>query len=67
VGESRFVRYGCFLLKNWFPIHDDLCIEEGRLMKQYVTGTESERAEAKALLTAINGRMKRLREKYFAF
>ena len=67
VGESRLVRYGCFLLKNYFPIHDDLCIEEGRLMKQYVTGTEAEKAEAKALLTAINGRMKRLREKYFAF
>jgi len=67
VGESRFVRYGNFLLKNYFPIHDDLCIEEGRLMKQYVTGTEAEKAEAKAMLTAINGRMKRLREKYFAF
>lgn len=67
VGESRFVRYGCFLLKNYFPIHDDLCIEEGRLMKQYITGTEAEKAEAKQLLAAINGRMKRLREKYFAF
>ena len=36
-------------------------------MKQYVTGTEAEKAEAKAMLTAINGRMQRQREKYFAF
>jgi len=67
VGESRYVRYGCFLLKYFFPLHDALCAEEGRLMKQYVTGTAEEKAEAKALLTAINGRMKRQREKYFAF
>lgn len=67
VGENRLVRYGCFLLKNYFPIHDELCAEEGRLMRQYVTGTSEEREEAAALLKAINGRMKRLREKYFAF
>ena len=67
VGESRLVRYGAFLLQYFFPIHDDLCAEEGRLMKQYVTGTDAEKAEAKALLTAIHGRMQRQREKYFAF
>ena len=67
VGENRLVRYACFLLKYYFPIHDDLCIEEGRLMKQYVVGTDPEKAEAKALLSAIHGRMARLRAKYFAF
>lgn len=64
VGDSRLVRYSCFLLKNYFPIHDELCYEEGRLMKQYVTGTPEEREEAKAVLTAINGRVDRLRKKY---
>ena len=67
VGEERFVRYGCFLLKHYFPLHDDLCIEEGRLMKQAVTGTKEEKAEAVALLGVIRGRVDRLREKYFAF
>ena len=67
VGEKRFVRYGCWLLKNYFPLHDELCFEEGRLMKQYVTGNEAERAEAKALLTAVHGRTERLLQKYFAF
>lgn len=64
VGDSRLVRYSCFLLKNYFPIHDEICYEEGRLMKQYVTGTPEEREEAKAVLGVINGRVDRLRKKY---
>ena len=67
VGESRFVRYGCFLLKHFFPRHDELSYEEGRLMKQYVTGTEDEKQEAAKMIEAISGRMKKQREKYFAF
>ena len=67
VGESRFVRYGCFLLKEYFPLHDELCYEEGRLMKQAATGTNEEQEEAVRLLGALHGRMQRHREKYFAF
>lgn len=67
VGENRFVRYGCFLLKNYFPLHDDLCYEEGRLMKQYATGTQCEKEEALSILSVICGRVKRQREKYFDF
>lgn len=67
VGEKRFVEYGCFLLKNYFPLHDELCFEEGRLMKQYVTGTDEEKAEAEKLLRMIGGRVEKLRKKYFAF
>ena len=67
VGERRFIEYGNFLLREYFPLHDELCYEEGRLMKQYVTGTAEEREEAAALLRAIAGRTDRLRKKYFAF
>lgn len=67
VGESRLVRYSCYLLNYFFPIHDELCYEEGRLMKQYVTGTDEEKAEAAKALDFINGRMKKQREKYFDF
>lgn len=67
VGESRLVRYSRFLLDNFFPVHDEYCFEEGRLMKQYVTGTKEEKDEAKKTLEFINGRMKKLREKYFDF
>lgn len=67
VGENRFVRYGCFLLKEYFPLHDELCYEEGRLMKQAATGTDAEKEEAVRLLGSLHGRMRRHREKYFAF
>ncbi len=67
VGEMRMVRYGCFLLKNYFPIHDELCQEEGRLLKQYVTGEENEKAAALATLKTMKGRVPGLLKKYFAF
>ncbi len=63
VGETRFVRYACFLLREFFPLHDELVFEEGRLMKDYVCGDE----DAARILKAINGRMKKQREKYFKF
>jgi len=63
VGEWRFVRYACFLEKNYFPLHDELCFEEGRAMKDYVTGEPG----AKETLELLSGRMKAQREKYFGF
>ena len=67
VGDSRLVRYGWFLLKYYFPLHDALCQEEGRMMKQYVTGTEEEREEALRVLKVIHGRVSRNMKKNFAF
>ncbi len=63
VGSLRLVKYATFLYENFFPLHDELCYEEGLLMKKYITGEE----DAEAQLKAIQGRMKRQREKYFAF
>ena len=62
VGDMRLVRYACFLKDYFFPLHDELCFEEGRAMRAYAMGDES----AADVLRAINGRMKRQREKYFA-
>ena len=63
VGEMRFVRYATFLLREFFPLHDELCFEEGRLMKDYTCGDE----DAEKTLKFISGRMKKQREKYFSF
>lgn len=63
VGDLRLAKYACFLLKEFFPLHDDLCYEEGRAMKDYVCGVEG----GKETLEFISGRMKKQREKYFAF
>lgn len=67
VGENRFVRYGCFLLQNYYPLHDELCFEEGRMMKQFACGTIEEKEEALQMLKLIKGRTERHRRKYFDF
>lgn len=67
IGDLRLARYCNFLLKYYFPLHDELCFEEGRLMQQYVAGTEEEKQEALEELRLIYGRVARMRKKYFAF
>jgi predicted metal-dependent phosphoesterase TrpH len=61
VGDFRLVKYAQFLLDNFYPLHDELCFEEGRLMKAYVTGD----SDAADTLRFISGRMNRLFNKYF--
>ena len=63
VGDFRLSVYARFLLEDFFPLHDELCFEEGRAMKDYACGAEG----AKETLEFISGRMKKQREKYFAF
>ena len=63
VGEWRLVRYACFLGDNFIPLHDELCFEEGRAMKDYACGVPG----AEEILRLISGRMRAQREKYFAF
>lgn len=63
VGDSRLVKYACFLMNNFFPLHDELCFEEGRAMKDYACKIDG----AEEILSAISGRMKKQKEKYFSF
>lgn len=63
VGDLRFVKYTRFLLDEFTPLHDDLCFEDGRLMKAYATGDDT----AEQNLKKIYGRMKKLYDKYFCF
>ncbi|MDR1928213.1 MAG: PHP domain-containing protein [Oscillospiraceae bacterium] len=63
VGSLRLVRYACFLEKEFFPLHDELCFEEGRAMRDYVCGETG----ARETLEHLSGRMRAQREKYFAF
>jgi hypothetical protein len=51
-GEYRYTAFVLFLLEEYFPLHDELCFEEGRLMKEYACGAE----EAAALLKTMQGR-----------
>ena len=63
IGEFRLVKYACFLMKNYFPLHDELCFEEGRALKAYACGDKSE----KNILELMYGRTERMRKKYFKF
>ena len=62
VGDLRLAKYARFLLDEFTPLHDELCYEEGRLMKAYAMGEEG----AKEALSFIHGRMAKLYKKYFA-
>jgi len=62
VGELRLVRYAQFVWENFFPLHDELCFEEGRAMKDYACGLPG----AEEILRLVSGRMQAQREKYFA-
>ena len=61
-GRERIVRYLTFLDQEYFPLHDDLCVEEGRLMAAYVNGDH----DAKGRLEACLGQIGRLQDHLFA-
>lgn len=60
-GSFRMVKYALFLLDNYFPKHDEICREEGVLMKEYVCGNE----KAKAELARHKGNAKAFEKKFF--
>lgn len=51
-GPFRLVRYAQFLLREILPQHDELCIEEGRLMLAHIASDE----RAAGVLRAYKGR-----------
>ncbi|MFV0519577.1 MAG: PHP domain-containing protein [Lachnospirales bacterium] len=60
-GPFRIASYVEFLINEYFPLHDELCFEEGRLMKDYVNCVENSKEELKML----KGRTNKLINKYF--
>jgi predicted metal-dependent phosphoesterase TrpH len=58
-GLHRYVSFVNFLLAEYFPLHDELCFEEGRLMKDYVCGTSG----SAELLGKLSGRCAALMKK----
>ena len=63
IGDFRLTKYACFLLKNYFPLHDELCFEEGRALKAYALGD----GDALDVLRLTKGRTVKLLHKYFLF
>lgn len=61
-GPFRLVRYTQFLLREVFPQHDELCVEEGRLMLAHLSGD----AQAVHTLRAYKGRTTALCDRLWA-
>ncbi len=61
VGPYRLTKYALFCEREIFPQHDELCVEEGRLMLAYIAG-EAGAAEA---LAALSGRTAAMYDRFF--
>jgi len=61
-GPFRLVKYALFLLREIFPLHDEICFKEGELMMQYIQGDK----ETKSKLEKLQGRTSDLFKKYWS-
>lgn len=61
-GENRALEFVLFLITEYMPLHDELCFEEGRLMKSYACGDK----EAGEVLARIGRRTDALAQRYWA-
>ena len=61
VGDFRLIKYGSFLMENYFPLHDLACEAEGYYMNRYIAGD----ARAVTILKAMKGQQAEMMEKYF--
>ena len=62
VGPRRLVQFALFCEREIFPMHDELCLEEGRLMQSYAAGDDS----AVELLATMQGRTRQLYDRLWA-
>jgi len=60
-GSYRMVSYARFLLDEYFPVHDELCFEEGRLMREMFLGG----IKAHDILAMMKGRTDQLLDRYW--
>ncbi len=61
VGDFRWVRFGSFLMENYFPIHDEACRTEGYFLRRHFAGDK----QATAVLSAMKGQLPSMYQKYF--
>jgi len=60
-GSFRMVKYASFLMREYFPMHDVYCAQEGALMLDHLAGSK----QAAAALKLLNGRTAEYREASF--
>lgn len=62
VGDFRLMKYACFLMENYYPLHDALCQTEGYYMNRYIAGDQ----RAATVLADMKGQVPDMIAKYFA-
>lgn len=60
-GQYRMVKYGLFIVNEYLPEYLELCFEQGRAMKELVTGND----EALEILKLLKGRTDKYYERFF--
>ncbi len=60
-GPFRLVKYALFLMREILPQHDELCVEEGRLMIEHAAGD----ASAAEAIGRLKGRTRALLDRYW--
>ena len=60
-GPYRLVKFAQFLMYEYFPLHNLLCVEEGRLMRDFACGDR----KAIDILTLMQGRTAALLEGFY--
>ena len=61
VGDFRWIRYGSFLMENYYPVHDLVCKTEGYYLKRHFNGD----ARATEILKTMKGQIPEMQKKYF--
>jgi hypothetical protein len=61
-GPFRLVKYAQFLIREFFPLHDELCREEGQLMISHLSGDP----QAAERLRELKGQTGRLQAVFFS-
>ena len=59
VGEYRLQKYACFLMENYFPVHDRQAALDGEMLIQYVGGNAT-----KDEVEAVSARAERFMKKF---
>lgn len=60
-GPYRYVKYARYLLDHYFPRYDELCFEQGRLIKEWACGNE----DALSGLQRIQGQAGKFASRFF--
>ncbi|MCR5263995.1 MAG: hypothetical protein K6D94_08985 [Clostridiales bacterium] len=61
IASYRLTKYTAFLFERYFPLHDELCFEEGCSMRDCYLGSGNSRD----ILSVLNGRVKRFTDRFF--